>query len=350
MDDAPKKFLGFLEQLLPFLTVCPPWLRVWVHVLIVLNFLTIAGLAVAYLASREKTTSEQSLSYFSITSPTDRQQVPLTDSDTWMVTGTLPKTKDADFSVQVFKLPERQSVPQAGEKTKSSFDGQWSFESAKFSGPGTYEIKATASLNGDSFVRSVTVTCYDKTTAYKLSIDREKKFRTGADIVDLPKGAISPDKVKTEAADLQNRFLNAYSAHQPPTADDLQSSLALVNQALDLVDSVLPLAPNDPDLQNARAFFLKSYFQVAQDLHRPEAKQALDEARLMFEAVVEQQPQDTNAWNGLGNVFLLNGQPDKALFFIKRAVELAPENPYAQNDLKYAEQQIEQQKRAASSK
>jgi len=343
MSDSPSKFISFLDQLLPFLTASPMWFRYWVHGLILLNFLTLAGLAIVYLSSREKATDEGSLSYFSIATPVDGQQIPLGDDGTWMLTGTLPKAKDADFSMQVLKLPSGQPIPQTGQKIKSSFDGHWSFETARFDGFGSYEIKATGLLNGESLVRTVTVTCYDKATAYKLSIEREKKFRPGADMISLPQGAASAAEETGELGRLQNDFLAVYSAPQPLSNQELQKALALANQGLDLIGSILPLWPNNLDMQNFRAFFLKDYAMVAQDLHRPEVSQALDEARLMFEAVEEQNPQDFNAWNGLGSVYLMSGQPTKALFFIKRALELAPENPYAQNDLANAMAQIKSQ-------
>ena len=91
--------------------------------------------------------------------------------------------------------------------------------------------------------------------------------------------------------------------------------MAIVNQGLDLVDSALPLWPNNFDLQNARAFFLKNYAMLDQHLKRPEAKQALDEAKLMFEAVREQKAQDTHAWNGLGSVYLMSGQRQGPLLY-----------------------------------
>ena len=206
--------------------------------------------------------------------------------------------------------------------------------------------KRSGCWSGDSLVRTVTVTCFDKATAYKLSIEREKKFRAGANIVDLPAGAVSPDKAVDQISQLQNEFLAIYGTHQP-TAEESQKALGIANQGLDLVDSVLPLAPNNYDLQNARAFFLKNYAIVEQDLKRPDAGQALDEAALMFEAVLEQRPQDTNAWNGLGSVYLMKGQPGKAIFYIRRALELAPENPYAQQDLAMAMRLVEEQKAAA---
>jgi tetratricopeptide (TPR) repeat protein len=349
MSDAPKNFLNFLDQLLPFLAACPPWLRLWVHVLILLIFLTIAALAIVYLSSKEKATEEGSLANFSIVSPAANQQIPLDDSGAWMITGILPKDPAADFDLQVLKLPERQPIPQNGQKTRSTFDGQWSFESAKFAGYGSYEIKATGSLNGQTLVRSVTVICYDKATAYKLSIEREKKFRA-ADIVPLPSDPATRDQVKQQLDELQNKFIADYATSGTTAPADLQNALAVVNQGLDLLDSILPLWPNDYDLQLFRAYFLKNYFQVAQDLKRPEAQQALDESRQMFEAVVEQQPQDTNAWNGLGSVFLGSGQPDKALFFIQRALKVSPDNTFAQYDLGVANRMIEQQRQAAAGK
>ena len=348
MSESPGKFLSFLDQLLPFLAVCPPWLRLWVHALIVLNFLTIACLAIFYLSSREKATDEGSLKYFSVLTPTDSQQIPLTDSNTWMLNGTLPKSKDADFNVQVIKLPNGESIPQSGQKFKSTSDGQWSFEPAKFAGYGSYEIKATGLLDGDSLVRTVKVTCYDKATAYQLSIEREKKFRTGADVRTMPAGVL-PGEVIEQVGQLQNDYVAALSAPQL-TDKDWQNALGIVNQGLDLIDSALPRAPDNFDLQNARAFFLKDYAQVAQELKMPEAQQALDEARMMFEAVAEQHPDDTNTWNGLGTLYMMSGQPAKAIFYIKRALQLAPNNPYAQHDLAVATQAIENQKQAAAGK
>jgi tetratricopeptide (TPR) repeat protein len=349
MSESPGKFLNFLDQLLPFLAACPPWLRLWVHALILLNFLTIAALAVVYLSSKERATDEGSLKYFSILTPTASQQIPLTDSGTWMLTGTLPKAKDVDFNVQVLKLPDGEPIPQTGQKFKSTSDGQWSFEPAKFAGYGSYEIKAIGLLNGDSLVRTVTVICYDKATAYKLSIEREKKFRTDADILPMPAGVSSPAEVIAQIGQLQNNYITVMSAQQL-TNGDLQNAMGIVNQALDLVDSALPLWPGNFDLQNARAFFLKDYAQVGQLLNRPDAKQALEEARIMFEAVSEQNPLDTNAWNGLGSVYMMNGKPAEAIFYIKRALKFAPDNIYAQHDLALATQQVEEQQKAAAGK
>jgi Tfp pilus assembly protein PilF len=46
----------------------------------------------------------------------------------------------------------------------------------------------------------------------------------------------------------------------------------------------------------------------------------------------------------------MRGQPAKALFYIKRALQLAPDNYFAQHDLAYAMQKIEEQQRASAGK
>lgn len=349
MADGPTKFLNFLDQLLPFLAACPPWLRIWVHVLILLNFVTIAGLAVYYLSSKESAMEDQSLKHFSIESPGNNQEIPLGDDGTWRVSGILPKAKGADIDLQVSKLPGRQTIVQtAPQKTVSTYDGHWWFDSVKFEGYGSYEITATGSLGGENRVASVTVKCSDKGTAYKLSIEREKKFRPTANVMTLPEGAVPVEEVLRQYNQLQDQFIDLYFNKQPLNNDDLQHALELVNQTLDLLDEVLPLKPDDLNLQAARAFFLKNYAMVTRDLQRPdEANLALSEAQFMFEALVRQQPQDTNGWNGLGSVFALRGHQQEALVYIQKAVDLAPDNPYAQRDLENIKQRLMQQTAAA---
>src|SRR5580658_5677203 len=151
MSDAPSKFLNFLDNLLPFLAVCPPWLKIWIYVLILLNFITIAGVAVYYLRAKEISLDEGSLKHFSIDLPANSQEIPLGNAGTMLVSGTLPKAKGADVALEILKLPERQSIPQtAPQKATSTFDGHWWFEAAKFAGFGPYEIKVTASLEGET--------------------------------------------------------------------------------------------------------------------------------------------------------------------------------------------------------
>jgi tetratricopeptide (TPR) repeat protein len=355
MTSEPNKFIQLLDQLLPFLEASPTWLKAWIHVLIILNFLTAAGLAIFYLVSKETASEKGSLQYFSVLRPASGEEIPLGASQSWMVVGTFPQVADdtlaktADVNVEVYKLPDRTPVPQSGvQKRVSAVEGSWRFESARFTGYGSYEIVATAYLGGKSVYRPVAVTCSDKASAYRLSIEREKKFRASANIVEMSGGADLVPQVQAQFYNLQQEFFNVYSLNPNRTNEDIKKALEIVNRTLDLVDSVLPLAPNDLDLQNNRAYFLKNYAQVTKDMNRDdESKQASNEALLMFETVREQQPMDPSAWNGLGSVFMIFGQPAKALFYINRALEIQPDYEYARHDQQVAQYLLQQQQAAA---
>ena len=180
---------------------------------------------------------------------------------------------------------------------------------------------------------SVPVTCSDKGTAYRQSIEREKRFRQSANIVSLPDGAVPVDEVVGQYSKLQDEFIAVY-VNGPSTDENLGRALAITNRVLDLLDGVLPLKPEDLQLQIGRAFFLKNYAMVARDLGRAgESALALNEAQLMFQALVKQHPEDTNPWNGLGSVLMLKGHPQEALVYVQKSVDLAPDNPYALRDL-----------------
>src|SRR5260370_37117369 len=93
-------------------------------------------------------------------------------------------------------------------------------KSAKFDGYGSYEIVATGSLGGKQVYRTVTVTCFDKATAYKLSIERELKFRDSSNVVELPVEAVSLSRlnqIKEQFLEIQNEVLASYVSKQSPT-------------------------------------------------------------------------------------------------------------------------------------
>jgi tetratricopeptide (TPR) repeat protein len=350
MSDEPSKFLKLLDQLLPFLEAAPTWLKAWIYTLILLNFLTAAGLAIYYLISKQTAAERQSLHYFSVQRPADGENIPLGTNQSWMVIGTFPQTTDdnlaktADVNVEVYKLPEHTPIAQSSvQKRVSTVDGIWRFESAKFAGYGSYEMVATGYFGGKSVYRPLIITCSDKSSVYRQSIEREKKFRIVANIQEIPGAASLLPQLKQQFYSLQNQFYAVYSLNAKPTPADLQKALALANEVLDMVDSALPQAASDWELQNNRAYFLKNYAQVMADLNKPEeSKQALNEALLMFEAIQQQQPDDPSAWNGLGSVYLTAGQPAKALLYINRALEIQPGYEYAQHDKAVAEHMLQQ--------
>jgi hypothetical protein len=77
MSDVLDRLLKLLDQLLPFLDSAPAWLRMWIYLLIVLNFVTIAGLSVSYLVSKQKRSESESFQHFSIDTPAAQALIPL---------------------------------------------------------------------------------------------------------------------------------------------------------------------------------------------------------------------------------------------------------------------------------
>ena len=63
----------------------------------------------------------------------------------------------------------------------------------------------------------------------------------------------------------------------------------------------------------------------------------------MFEIIRQQQPEDPAAWNGLGSVALLRGEPDHALVYIDRALEIEPDYAAAKHDREIALQMLKRQ-------
>jgi hypothetical protein len=350
-SEGTNRFVRSLDQLLPFLTAAPHWLKSWIYILILLNFITAAGLAIFYLMGKETATEKQSMHSFAVLRPAQGEEIPLDASQSWMVVGTFPETtdpnlsKNADVNVEVYKLPERTAIPQPpGHKRISTAEGTWRYESAKFDGYGPYEIVATAYLNGENVFRSIQVTCSDKASVFRQSIEREKQFRTGANIETMSGGADLVPQVLQQFYAVQNQYFAVIPFNPTITDADLQKGLIYLNEGLDLLDSVLPTAPNNWELQNNRAYFLMHYADLTKKLNRPEeSKASLSEAQLMFETIRQQQPMDPSAWNGLGDVYLVADQPQKALFYINRALEISSDYAAAQNDKRVAENMLAQE-------
>lgn len=333
MGDALGKLLKVLDQMLPFLDSAPPWLRTWIYLLIFLNFVTIAGASVSYLISRQQRSESESFKHFSIDTPVPNELIPLSDSGRWMIAGNfpiIPAGTDVkhDVQVEVLRYPDRDKVPQDGSARIATAGGAWRFEQAKFPGAGTYEIVATAVLGSETEFRTVRVSCTDKASAYRQSIITERQQR-GAPPIAWPQAqnVASPLSID-QLATLQNDFYQHYFVE-----NDLTASLETVNVALNAVEPLLPLFPDNYDLQNFRAYMLKNYAMIMRDTgHGVESKQALDEAAKMFAAVRQQKPEDPGAWNGLGSVAALQGNLQLALQYIDQALFLQPGYAEAQYD------------------
>ena len=67
---------------------------------------------------------------------------------------------------------------------------------------------------------------------------------------------------------------------------------------------------------------------------KDECSRALAEAEKMFRAVLDQNPADAGAWNGLGSVVGLSGNFKKALEYVEKALEIEPDYKEAIQDRK----------------
>jgi tetratricopeptide (TPR) repeat protein len=332
MSETPKKYIQFLDQLIPLLEAAPAWFKIWIYVLIFLIFATIALSGVFYLISKEDQRAKQSLQAFSVERPRAGEELPLGKSLSWMLEGRFPvvETSDpanaADVRVEVYRLPDREEVRQTGRARISAVEGHWRFESALFAGNGDYEIVVAGSLGARKVFRYVKVTCRDKADVYRSAIDTDRQLR-GVPVLSAAKPA-APSLPTVQQQLFQNQ--EEFWRHYPRDPD---AALKVVFAGFDIVDQALPEFPNDYQLQNFRAYMLKNYAMIMRDKTRPaEFNRALDESAKMFEAIRQQEPGDAAAWNGLGSLELLRENPHRALIYIDRALELMPNYPAALND------------------
>ena len=345
MSDAPKQYIQFLDQLIPLLEAAPTWFKIWIYGLIFLNFATIAATGIFYLSSRDQQAKRQSLAAFTIERPQNQDQLPLDLSRSWMLEGQFPvlarddKSGVPEVTLEVFKLPERQEVRQSGKFRISTVEGHWRFESATFADNGEHEIVAALSLGHLKLFRSVRVFCLSKSDAYRNAIAADRQSRHAPPLAPAEASTISLAEVQRELDRKQTEFWTQYPRN-------LEPALTTVLSALDILDRSLPAFADDPYLQNHRAYMLKNYAMIMRDQRRPdEFERALNESARMFAALRQQNLSDASAWNGLGSIEVLRGNPEKALIYINQALELVPDYEAAQKDRATAEAMIRSQSR-----
>lgn len=112
-----------------------------------------------------------------------------------------------------------------------------------------------------------------------------------------------------------------------------QRALSVALATLRKLNQVCPAYPQDTDLQLIRGYTHKNVAMAQQRLERAaEAQQALAEAWRTFSTTAQERPNDAGAWNGMGSVALLRGQPKPALRYIDKALSLVPRYPAALHD------------------
>ena len=337
MADVLEKLTKLPDQILPFVETAPPWLKVWIYVWIVLTFLTFATVMVSYLVSKQRVAHEQSLERFTVEQPRDGEEIPLGENRSWAAGGRFPLVaydmEHPPITIDVYKLPELAPV-QHGEVRPDNVLGVWRFEPLKFPNDGAFEIVIGATLGGMRTDHRLEVKCRTKEVAYRNSIEKTRAARDAIQLTPRTRESVSLPDLKNQLYELQYRLYGQYfEKPEPLTPQDLSASLETVLEALNLLDPVLPLFPDDFQLQNFRAYFLKDYAQIVRDQGRTaDANRALDESSKMFEAIHQQDPHDPAAWNGLGSVAATRGDYQAALLYINAALEIKPDYAEAAYD------------------
>ena len=300
-----------------------------------------------------RTSPKNAFEVFSIDNPANSQEIPLGENQTRIVEGTLrvadglrAESGTPNIEVEVFRLPEGDPVvPQPGKIRFSTEQGHWRFETARFSGEGRYEVLATVSLEGRTDFQKVIVKCIPKETAFQQAIEKDREIRGASALAIVQLNTNQLSELKRKLNKLQSEFFVLLRA------GDLDGAEANVTRTLDLLDPVLPSHPNDWYLQNVRAYTFKNYALVMRKRGNvKESHRALAEAERMFEAIREQKPDDAGAWNGLGSVAMLKGDPERAMVYIDRALELNPNYKEAKHDRALAKKILKQKEKDSANR
>lgn len=348
MQDEPNRLLKWIDQFLPFLAAAPDWLKYWIYLLIFINIITIAAVVIFYLKDRLSIDKEASLGRFSLDQPKDDEEIPLSKGQARILEGKFPKVpgplKEGDgVAVEVRTLPEGRLVPQNDKASINTFDGRWSYEAITFDGEGDYAINVVATLSGRSRVQRIVVKCRNKSELYRELIEADRVRRNAPKLVVPPRDSVSLEEVYQKITEIQDRFIEKYLSNNQGEA------LEAIFKSFDVLDPALVLFPDDRTLQASRAFFMKNYAMIMRDRNQPdEFRRSLAEAEAIFKAIRDKDSNDANAWNGLGSVALLRNQPELALYYIDKSLEIYPENPHARKDREAAFKLLKDAERAAN--
>jgi len=139
----------------------------------------------------------------------------------------------------------------------------------------------------------------------------------------------------------QSDVLTALGGNDAATAQRKQEDL---NR---LVDAALRQQPDDyyvlalAGYNKKNEYMIRHWDAIQANPLRPPKDGLLDEAGQFFFKVLSVRPDDPSALNGLGSVFMLQGELDAAEFYIKRSLARAREEgfdyPDAEHDLRLIE-------------
>jgi tetratricopeptide (TPR) repeat protein len=146
-----------------------------------------------------------------------------------------------------------------------------------------------------------------------------------------------------EATQADPEFSDAFEAiawlRQSRAMDDInaQNYAAAMEKLSDARSAALHTDPLDPGALTQRGYIAKTMAQVAEALDdRLSRQKYYEEAAKLFQHVVQLEPNNAGAHNGLGNIEHALGNLDAAITAYHRAIELLPSYTAAHHDLALA--------------
>ncbi len=146
-----------------------------------------------------------------------------------------------------------------------------------------------------------------------------------------------------QATQANSEYSDAFEAiawlQQSRAMDDIQARNydAAISRLADARTAATRTDPLDPEALALRGYIAKTLAQVAEARDdQADRQKYYQEAARLFEHVVQLEPNDASAHNGLGNVEHALGNLDGAIAAYSRAIELAPGYAAAHHDLALA--------------
>jgi len=169
--------------------------------------------------------------------------------------------------------------------------------------------------------------------------DLEVLFKEGLGKVEKQTASV----LRGQVQQMHSTFFNLLSLKEFDEAKQVSQ------KTLDLLDEASSSFPDDPNFQALRAYTFKNLAMVMRQLgNEDQFQQYLGSSATTFERLLRQYPEDASALNGLGSVWLLRGNPDKAVDYMQKAVDLKPDYGAAIHDLQVAREILAQRGRSQS--
>ena len=135
------------------------------------------------------------------------------------------------------------------------------------------------------------------------------------------------ESVNQEVYSMQVRYFEFLDRNKTANA------LELAQKTQSYLNRVMPLHPQNSYLKVTRGYIFKNEAMALLRLERyPEADTALDRGEEIFRTMLDEQPKDAGAWNGLGSIEAVRGNYELALRHIEKALKILPNYPEALQD------------------